>query len=66
MSFRRFQYQVVIVDTRGWSGGIVDEQETTDVLNEMGAQGWELVSTATTHMGQGATRCIIHYFKREV
>ncbi len=66
MAIRRYEYRMVTTDTKGWGGGIVDVQSTQEMLGEMGEQGWELVSVVSTHMGQGTTRCVVHYFKREI
>ena len=66
MAFKQYEYRVVTMDTKGWSGGILNVEETQETLNQLGEQGWELVSTVSTHMGNGITRCIVHYFKREV
>lgn len=39
---------------------IEEEKLTTDQLNELGKQGWELVSVTTTLMGSA-----VFYFKRK-
>ena len=57
---------MVTTDTKGWNGGLVDIQSTQEMLDQMGEQGWELENVVSTHMGQGTTRCIVHYFKREI
>lgn len=34
-------------------------------LNELGAQGWELISTTNSNESYGSTRYVISIFKRE-
>ncbi len=61
---QRWQYKTVKVEAEGWMGGIVNVQELDDVLNDLGAQGWELTSVFDTNMAQGASREIVAVFKR--
>jgi len=62
---KKFEYKTQVIDTKGFSGGKIDEEELDSILNAMGRQGWELVRTETTSLTQGATRCILFVFKRE-
>ena len=48
---------------QGW-GGEFDEQAFDRMLNELGEQGWELVSTLDTNLGGGGTRYLVAVFKR--
>jgi len=65
---KRFEYHVfkTIADV-GWFGlgGTVDTGSIDKPINELGADGWELVSTIDTNRGFGATRDVIMIFKRE-
>jgi Domain of unknown function (DUF4177) len=61
----RWEYKTVKVSAKGWVvGGRLDEHEFDRMLNEMGEQGWELVSVITTHQAYGASRDIAAVFKR--
>ena len=45
-------------------GGLFDAHLFSNELNRLGWDGWELVSTFDTNMGQGATRFVIAVLKR--
>ena len=49
----------------GFLSGKVDERSINIRLNELGEQGWELVTTSTTNMVYGCSRDIMCIFKRE-
>ena len=46
-------------------GGALDHQELEIALNDLGIQGWELVSIFDTNFNQGSTRLVIAVLKRE-
>ncbi len=53
------------VNPKGWFiGGILDEKEFTCLLNSLGQEGWELVSTFDTNSGYGQSREIVAVLKR--
>ena len=60
----RFEYKTLFTDAKGILGGKVDEDRFQDELNELGAQGWELVNTVAAAQSYGSTRWIISVFKR--
>jgi hypothetical protein len=60
----KWEYTSFKVETKGFSGGILDTEDFDSKLNEFGEQGWELISCISTNMGQGATREIVAVFKR--
>jgi hypothetical protein len=65
---KRFEYHVFKIGSKaGWfsAGGEVDTSAIDRHLNELGAEGWELISAFDTNMGHGATRDVIMIFKRE-
>lgn len=62
----RFEYRTVLTDTGGLMGGKVDAPALEHTLNNMGQDGWELVSAVATAMGEGATRHIVSIFKRRI
>ncbi|NEU66132.1 DUF4177 domain-containing protein [Spirosoma agri] len=66
---KKFEYRVLDVAAGGgfWTGGgAIDVQELTDKLNELGQQGWEVVSSVDLNMTQGQSRAIIVMLKRQI
>ncbi len=47
-------------------GGKIDAQKFTDRLNQLGAEGWELVSAFDTNMVEGKTRDVVAVLKRHL
>lgn len=45
-------------------GGKIDAQKFTDRLNQLGSEGWELVSAFDTNMVEGKTRDVVAVLKR--
>lgn len=66
VSVDRWQYQTVRFDLKGFLGGILDLDTFQATLNEMGAEGWELVSCFDTNMAEGQSRHVIAVFKRKI
>jgi hypothetical protein len=62
----RWQYQTVQFETKGFLGGILDLDAFQDTLNQLGSQGWELVTCFDTNMSEGQSRYVIAVFKRKV
>jgi hypothetical protein len=61
----KFEYKVLDVPSKGmWFGGKIDHQELSDKLNELGKQGWEVVSMSNTNMYNNASRGLIIILKR--
>ena len=66
------EWEYLVVDReiqRKWTGGLKPEAatETTNVLNEAGADGWELVSVTPLDLlldGHGGTGVLRMFFKR--
>ena len=48
----------------GFMGGKLETDEFDAQLNELGRQGWELVSVMDTNQSHGATRLVVAVFKR--
>jgi hypothetical protein len=63
---QRWEYRTIKVETKGFAGGILDQSKLESALNELGRDGWELVSTFDTNMLQGTTREVIGVLKRAV
>lgn len=63
---RRWIYKVVEFDPKkSFMGGKVDSQNIEQRLNELGRQGWEVISSFTTNEGYGNTKKIVYTLKRE-
>jgi hypothetical protein len=60
----RWEYMTLMMNAGGFLGGTLDGDALTERLNELGAQGWELVSTFDTNMEQGRTRQVVAILKR--
>ncbi|MFS0839517.1 DUF4177 domain-containing protein [Paenibacillus sp. UNC499MF] len=63
----RWEYQTLKFFTKGFFvGGKLDLDEFDQDLNEMGAQGWELISCFDTSQHQGSSKEVICVFKRKL
>ena len=55
------------VEAKGWFiGGTLDQNEFDGKLNELGRDGWEVVSVFDTNMMDGMSREIIAVLKRPI
>ena len=59
------EYKTIKLQATGFTGGKIDETKLDDMMNELGAQGWELVTGFDTNKGYGETRDVIIIFKRQ-
>ena len=59
-----WEYTTFLLAATGFLGGKVDGDALTGKLNELGAQGWELVAMFDTNMAHGRTREIVAVLKR--
>ena len=62
----KFEYKTLFTDAKGAFGGNVNQYEFERSLNELGSQGWELVSTVSSAQSHGTTRWLISVLKRRV
>lgn len=62
----QYEYKTLYTDAKGVFGGKVDKYTFENELNQLGAEGWELVSTVPTAQSYGSTRWIISIFKRKI
>jgi hypothetical protein len=64
---RKFEYKVLAVPTNrswfGW-GGKVNFQELSEVLNELGRDGWEVINGTDINRYQGETGNVMIILKR--
>ncbi|MDD3867773.1 MAG: DUF4177 domain-containing protein [Eubacteriales bacterium] len=61
----KYEYKTLFTDAKGFLGGQVNQNDFQTELNELGSQGWELVSTVASAQSYGSTRWIISVFKRK-
>jgi len=62
----KFEYRTLVFDTTGIMGGRVDGNKIELVLNQLGAQGWELITTTASNQSYGSTRSMLCIFKRKI
>jgi len=63
---QKWEYKTIKAETKGLLGGVVDTSAFDVILNQLGHQGWNLVSVFDTNMLHGQSREIVAIFKREV
>ncbi len=61
----RWEYFSMKVGTSFWLGEINDGRLISE-MNALGAEGWELVATLGTTIGEGRSNEIVLLFKRPV
>lgn len=61
----RYEYKTLMYDTKGFWGGLVDENQFQNELNTLGYDGWELVSSISTTQSYGSSKSIVCIFKRK-
>jgi hypothetical protein len=61
----KWEYMTLMLPATGLIlGGKLDAQKLTDRLNQLGEEGWELVSVFDTNMLEGKTRDVFAILKR--
>jgi hypothetical protein len=68
MSLQQFEYKILEVPAGSWwsSGGKVDFQILSNKLNELGREGWEVVSSTDLNRYQGQSRNVMIILKRSI
>ena len=61
---QNWEYKTIKMNTEGFLGGILDIAKLDTSLNQLGAEGWELVAAFDTNQSYGQTREAIAIFKR--
>ena len=61
----KWEYKTMKLQAKGFTGGKFDEVKLDQMMNELGAQGWELVAGFDTNKGYGETRDVVIIFKRQ-
>ena len=63
----KWEYRTIVFEVSGWFiGGKLDAQKFNDRLNQLGEEGWELVSVFDTNFTQGGTRDVVAVLKRSM
>lgn len=61
----QWEYMTLVFAATGFIlGGKLDAKKLTNRLNELGEEGWELVSVFDTNMADGQTRDVYAILKR--
>lgn len=60
----RWEYRVVKLGIGGFTGPKVDTPKLERALDELGGDGWELVSTLDTNIAQGSSDELVLFLKR--
>ena len=61
----RWEYMILDVSVATFFGGAALKGDAlTERLNQLGSEGWELVSTAAMQAGTGHTRSLVYTLKR--
>lgn len=61
----KFEYKVFAFDTKGFWGGRVEIDQIENQLNQLGNEGWEMVSCTSTNQSYGASKSIVCILKRK-
>ena len=61
----KFEYKVVVYDTKGFFGGCVEVNQLENQLNLLGNDGWEMVTCTSTNQSYGSSKSIVYIFKRK-
>lgn len=61
----KFEYKVVVYDTKGVWGGSVEGNQLENELNKYGNDGWEMVSCTSSNESFGSSKSIVCIFKRK-
>lgn len=61
----KWEYTTVMFEASGWFvGGALDGEKFNNRLNQLGEEGWELVSVFDTNAQGGRSRDIVAVLKR--
>jgi len=62
----KYEYKTLTLQADGLFGGKVDNHDFEEQLNQLGAEGWELVNSLASAVTYGKTAYIISIFKRSI
>jgi hypothetical protein len=61
-----WEYKTVKLAAKGLLGGKFDEGQLDAYMNQLGSEGWELVTGFDTNKSYGETRDVVVIFKRPI
>jgi hypothetical protein len=61
----KWEYKTIKLKAKGLIGGKTDEVKLDAMMNELGAQGWEIAAAFDTNEAYGSTRDVLVIFKRQ-
>ncbi|MBN1126101.1 MAG: DUF4177 domain-containing protein [Sedimentisphaerales bacterium] len=61
----KWEYKVLKLEATGFFGGKVDAEAFEGYMNNLGRNGWELVTAFDTNQSYGQTRDVVAVFKRQ-
>jgi len=62
----KWEYKTIKIAASGILGGKIDEFKLEAMMNSLGSEDWELVTSFATAFGLGLTRDAILIFKRKI
>ncbi|MBN1818699.1 MAG: DUF4177 domain-containing protein [Sedimentisphaerales bacterium] len=60
-----WEYKVLKLETTGFLGAKLDADAFEAYMNNLGRDGWELVTAFDTNQAYGETRDVVAVFKRQ-
>ena len=63
--YKKFEYKTLKIEPKGFWGTKLDADEIDKILNELGQQGWELVSMQDLSVS-GSSWTFHYTFKRQI
>jgi hypothetical protein len=63
---RKFEHRILHVTPDSIWSVKIDTQQLTDTLNELGRQGWEVVSAVDTDISGSGVKALMFVLKREL
>ena len=62
----KWEYKTIKLNTSKYIlASVFEEGKLDQIMNQMGAEGWELVTAFDTNVGSGQTKDIVAIFKRQ-
>ena len=61
----RWEYKTIKLATKGFFSKKLDDNELDLFMNQLGSDGWELVTAFDTNRELGETRDVVVIFKRQ-
>ncbi|MBN1593065.1 MAG: DUF4177 domain-containing protein [Candidatus Coatesbacteria bacterium] len=62
----KWEYKTIQMGAGGLIGGRISTDKLEALMNSLGSEGWELVTSFATSFGAGMTRDAVLIFKRKI